>query len=82
MSSWITFFLSLVVVLFSAVWFLISQFSFPLAEGKKLETKVSSLKEKVGEISSTQKNMDSRQRDIYRMLIKISANIKNIKKSP
>ena len=82
MSSWITFFLSLVVVLFSTVWFLIIQFSFPLAEGKKLETKVSSLKEKVSEISSTQKNMDSRQRDIYRMLIKISANIKNIKKSP
>jgi len=82
MSSWITFFLSLVVVLFSAIWFLITQFSFPLSEGTELKTKVKSLKEKVGEISSTQKNMDSRQRDIYRMLIKISANIKNIKKSP
>ena len=80
MSNWLTLFLSCVVVLFSSVWFLISQFSFPLAEGKKLETKVSSLKEKVGEISSIQKNMDSRQRDIYKMLITIGTNIKNMKK--
>ena len=80
MSNWLTLFLSCVVVLFSCVWFFISQFSFPLAEGKKLETKVSSLKEKVGEISSIQKNMDSRQRDIYKMLITIGTNIKNMKK--
>tara|TARA_Y100000814_G_C12223379_1_gene365669 strand:- start:434 stop:751 length:318 start_codon:yes stop_codon:yes gene_type:complete len=80
MSNWLTLFLSCVVVLFSSVWFLISQFSFPLAEGKKLETKVSSLKEKVGEISSIQKNMDSRQRDIYKMLIQIGTNIQNMKK--
>ena len=80
MSNWLTFVLSSVVVVFSTVWFLITQFTFPLAEGKKLESKVSSLKEKVGEISSTQKNMDSRQRDIYKMLIQISSNIKNMKK--